>query len=112
MSGFMDDWMRLPVSQLKRLVKSRAGRVAELQMEIKILEGIMERKVSEGDLGGSSEPVRKVERPEKAERPAEQKEETPEQEAETEKAMPPEEAKSVQSKITGKSSDHAFKEID
>ena len=38
----MDEWLRLPVGQLKRLVKSRAGRIAELQMEIKILEGIIE----------------------------------------------------------------------
>ena len=102
----MDDWMKLPVSQLKRLVKGRAGRVAELQMEIKILEGIMERKVREGDLGGSV-PKQAAERPEKQDAD----EEAPE-EAKPEGAKPPEENKPVQSKITGKSSDHAFKEID
>jgi hypothetical protein len=106
----MEDWMRLPVFQLKRLVKSRAGRVAELQMEIKILEGIMDRKVREGDLGGSSpRPARK------AEKPAAQKEDADEEpfpEAEPEKGRPPEESKPAQSKITTQSSDHSFKEID
>jgi len=48
----MDEWKTLPLSQLKRLVKSRAGRIAELQMEIKILENIIEKKVREGDFGG------------------------------------------------------------
>ncbi len=102
----MEDWMRLPVSQLKRLVKGRAGRVAELQMEIKILEGIMERKVREGDLGESA--------PKQAVKKSENKDadkETP-GEAEPEGAKPPEENKPIQSKITTQSSDHSFKEID
>ena len=108
----MEEWMKQPVSYLKRLVKSRAGRIAELQMEIKILEGVIEKKVREGDLGGSA-PGEKAEKPsKKAESPKEdaEKEENPEgggsEEATPEKDEPKE------SKIKEKSSEHAFKEID
>jgi hypothetical protein len=96
----MEEWMRLPVTQLKRLVKSRAGRVAELQMEIKILEGVIERKVRDGDLGGN--PPRKTNP--KGEKPEGQEKEVRE-EAKEEKE--PELKKDIKP-----SSDHAFKEID
>lgn len=116
----MEDWMRLPLSQLKRLVKSRAGRVAELQMEIKILEGIMERKVREGDLGGPSPaPASKREKPEQPKNPVQPAPQEPRgQDAprEAPEGNPgsnnPPEDKPVQSKITGKSSEHAFREIE
>lgn len=124
----MDDWMRFPVSQLKRLVKSRAGRVAELQMEIKILEGIMEKKVREGDLGGTV-PEPSGEKTKGTERhvrqavigaPADEGSASPEGPAtpggsSPEGERPPEdkpEDKAEQSKITTKSSGHAFQEID
>ena len=103
--------MRLPVSQLKRLVKSRAGRIAELQMEIKILEGIMERKVSEGDLGGSgpeASPARKAE-PRKVEVKAA---ETAVQESPKQEPEQPESRQEVLTKVKEKSSDHAFQEIE
>ena len=109
----MQEWMKLPVSQLKKLVKSRAGRIAELQMEVKILEGIMEKKVQEGDLGGSAprQPAGGQENPGRAARePAKHK-------ASPEAAMPEEPEPSGteepgQTKITQASSNHAFKEID
>lgn len=97
----MEDWMKLPVTQLKRLVKSRAGRIAELQMEVKILEGVIEKKVSEGDLGGSAprKPAPKVEKPAEdgttEENPKEEENKEPEP-----------------TKIKEKSSSHAFHEID
>ena len=47
----MEDWKELPLSQLKKLVKSRAGRIAELQMEIKVLEGLIEARARSGDFG-------------------------------------------------------------
>ena len=110
----MEDWMKQSVTQLKRLVKSRAGRIAELQMEIKILEGIIDRKVKEGDLGGS--PPRKTQA--KAEKPAEREAASQENQEEShsgDKEATPEEEKPKeenQSKIKQKSSDHAFEEID
>lgn len=93
----MNEWMNIPVSQLKRLVKSRAGRIAELQMEVKILGGIIEKKVSEGDLGGSvpGKPAPEAGNPEK---PGE--------------AGPPAEKEPAETKIAEKSSNHAFQEID
>jgi outer membrane biosynthesis protein TonB len=104
----MEDWMKLPVSQLKRLVKSRAGRVAELQMEIKILEGIMEKKVSEGDLGGSAPRDSRPEPAKPKEKPVPEKADAPEEDQ-----APQEPGKQQdQTKIKEKSSDHAFKEID
>jgi hypothetical protein len=102
----MDEWTMLPVTQLKKLVKSRAGRIAELQMEVKILEGVIERKVREGDLGGSAP----KQAGEKAEKPGKEAKESPKGEAE--EAETPEEEKPEQSKIKEKSSEHAFKEID
>ena len=105
----MEEWMGQSVSQLKRLVKSRAGRVAELQMEIKILEGIIGKKVSEGDLGGSA-PQRDA-KPEKA-APEPIKEE-PKQDIKQEPIKEePAEEKPELSKINTKSSDHAFEEMD
>ena len=102
--------MRLPVSQLKRLVKSRAGRIAELQMEIKILEGIIDRKVREGDLGGSARSA-SPEKAKPAARPAEKKaEEKAEPAPEKEGKGPSEEPE--QTKINDQSSSHAFREID
>jgi hypothetical protein len=100
----MDEWMRLPVTQLKRLVKSRAGRVAELQMEIKILEGLIERKVRDGDLGGS--PPRKA-NPKNEEAKGQEKGVKEEAEEEEKPAKEPELNKDIKP-----SSDHAFKEID
>ena len=123
----MEEWMKTPVSQLKKLVKSRAGRVAELQMEIKILEGIIERKVSQGDLGGSMprQSTPKIASTTRAEPSMEDKleeevNETSSEKSETHEAgeMNPEtekksgEGNTEQTKITAKSSDHAFKEID
>lgn len=95
----MEEWTRLPVTQLKKLVKSRAGRVAELQMEIKILEGIIDRKVRDGDLGGDSPRKSNPKKDEPEEQEKEAKEENPEKEPELKKDIKP-------------SSDHAFKEID
>ena len=119
--------MKQPVSYLKRLVKSRAGRIAELQMEIKILEGIIDRKVREGDLGGSAPRTSAPAQMAKAEtaapksasevkpEPAIQPGTAPQQALET---KPAQEASSEQAsaadqtKITQKSSNHAFEEID
>lgn len=95
----MDEWMKVPVSQLKKLVKSRAGRIAELQMEVKILEGIIEKKVSEGDLGGS---VTRV-----AEKKA-----APVEKGLEEKEAPQQIQETNDSKIKDESSSHAFKEIE
>ena len=77
----MEEWIRLDLSQLKRLVKSRAGRIAELQMEIKIIEGIIESKIREGDLGYSKSSSPKKEKNPEPEEPEEPTE--PEQPAET-----------------------------
>jgi hypothetical protein len=106
---YMEEWMRQPVTQLKRLVKSRAGRIAELQMEIKILEGIIEKKVSEGDLGGSV-PRKPSPRP----GPSENEGTTAKQENLSEESGKEEPSKEEpeQSKIKEKSSSHAFQEID
>ena len=72
----MEDWMKLPVTQLKRLVKSRAGRIAELQMELKVIEGIIESKIRSGDFSGKELPKKDV--PSKTEqRPEPQKEQKP-----------------------------------
>ena len=106
----MEEWMRLPVSQLKRLVKGRAGRIAELQMEVKILEGIMEKKVREGDLGGSvpEKPAQKQAKPKARET---QEEHVPGNEG-TGQPSSSEVQEAEQTKITQASSDHAFREID
>lgn len=105
--------MNTPVSQLKKLVKSRAGRVAELQMEIKILGGIIEKKVAEGDLGGSAGESKPSTPPARPKEPSQvnpiQEEPAPAAEA---PAEPEEAAKEEQTKITKKSSNHAFQEID
>jgi hypothetical protein len=114
-SDFMEEWMKQPVSYLKRLVKSRAGRIAELQMEIKILEGIIDRKVRDGDLGGSprsapskSKPNAPAETAAKPAAPEPEKTEEPQAPAAAEEpAKEPE-----QTKISEKSSSHAFREID
>lgn len=111
----MEEWMKQSVSQLKKLVKSRAGRVAELQMEIKILEGIIGKKVSEGDLGGSAPAQQKAARPDKA--PPEPKKQAMKQEAKQDIKQgtlneEPAEEKAELSKINSKSSDHAFEELD
>jgi hypothetical protein len=103
----MEEWMKQSVSQLKKLVKSRAGRVAELQMEIKILEGIIGKKVSEGDLGGSAPAPQKAARHDKA--PPEPPKEVIKQKTTEEE---PAEEKTELSKINTKSSDHAFEELD
>lgn len=100
----MEEWMRQSVSQLKKLVKSRAGRIAELQMEIKILEGIIDRKVSQGDLGGSA-----TESPEKPAKPSTK--EAPKLEEPAKEPEKPEEKPQLE-KISKKSSDHAFEEMD
>jgi hypothetical protein len=99
----MEEWMKIPVSQLKRLVKSRAGRIAELQMEVKVLEGIIEKKVRDGDLGGQSPRKSTEKKPEP--RPEKETETGP---GEKEEDKTPEQ----ETKINNKSSDHAFKEID
>ncbi len=102
----MDEWMRQPVSHLKRLVKSRAGRVAELQMEIKILEGIIDRKVLQGEFGGSAQPAS----PEKREQPKAMTGNDKPAPAPNTEAQ--EETRQELSKISAKSSDHAFEELD
>jgi hypothetical protein len=109
--GEMEEWMRLPVSQIKKLVKSRAGRIAELQMEVKILEGIMEKKVREGDLGGSAprQAAQKQEKPKPAQEMPQKK--VPAKGG-PEEATSPEAQEPEQTKITRASSDHAFREID
>jgi len=56
----MEEWKELPLSQLKKLVKSRAGRVAELRMEIKVLEGLIEARARSGNFG---EPVKEEKAP-------------------------------------------------
>jgi hypothetical protein len=98
----MEEWMKQPVSHLKRLVKSRAGRVAELQMEIKILEGLIEKKVQDGDLGVSAPKSSRPERPSQ-EKPEKNKPEASNEEEPKRKEL---------SKINEKSSDHAFEEMD
>ena len=67
----MDDWKGLPLSQLKKLIKGRAGRIAELQMEIKVLEGLVEARVRSGDFG--EEKTEKAPPKEKAVKQAPQK---------------------------------------
>ncbi len=94
----MDEWRELPLSQLKRLVKSRAGRIAELQMEIKILENIIEKKVREGDFGGAAR-----QKPKKPS-PAEEKREEKKDMQDTQNTE--------QSKIQAPSSSHAFTELE
>ncbi|MFH1445589.1 MAG: hypothetical protein ABIF08_03860 [Nanoarchaeota archaeon] len=47
----MNEWKKLPVTELKRLVKSRSGRIAELQVEIDVLKSIINQKLDSGDLG-------------------------------------------------------------
>ena len=107
----MEEWMRLPVSQIKKLVKSRAGRIAELQMEVKILEGIMEKKVQEGDLGGSA-PGQAAQEQGKPKPAQEMPQKKVPAKAGPEEATSPEAQEPEQTKITQASSDHAFKEID
>ena len=72
----MEEWKTLSLSQLKRLAKGRAGRITELQMELKIIEGIMDAKIRSGDFGGAeqAEPKResqpkREEIPKETERP-------------------------------------------
>jgi len=70
----MEDWKNLSLSQLKRLAKGRAGRIAELQMEIRIIQGIMDAKIQSGDFGKTEreEPRKPVHRHEqKREQPKE-----------------------------------------
>ena len=56
----MSDWKKLRISHLKRLIKSRSGRIAELQIEIRQLEKIIDLKLDSGEFdfqlkGDSSE---------------------------------------------------------
>lgn len=81
----MNELNKLPVSKLKQLLKTRAGRIAELQIEIKVISAIIDQKVMTGDIGTAKTKVSK-----KKEKPTE----------------------SPQSKIKTSSSDHAFEEID
>lgn len=117
----MEEWMKQPVSYLKRLVKSRAGRVAELQMEIKILEGIIDKKVSEGDLGGSPRkaPSAKPNPPAQTPESGIESAGEPAKDGASGEAIESEipearvtEKETEQTKISQKSSSHAFKEID
>lgn len=104
----MEEWKGLHVGQLKRLVKGRAGRVAELQMEIKILEGIIEKKVREGDLGGARpRPKREA----RQERPGQEASQGPEKAA-GEDADNPAKEQAALTKVKEKSSEHAFEEIE
>lgn len=67
----MEEWKELPLSQLKRLVKSRAGRIAELRMEVKVLEGLIEARARSGDFGeGKREEPKRERPPERPEPPA------------------------------------------
>ena len=88
--------MRFDLSQLKRLVKSRAGRIAELQMEIKIIEGIIESKIKHGDLGSPKETAPKKEEPKK----------------EPESHEEPKEEKKELTKDIKPSSTHSFEEME
>ena len=125
----MDEWMKQPVSYLKKLVKSRAGRVAELQMEIKILEGIIVQKVSQGDLGGEAprkeaparpaqaapsggNPLEGTSPPHGTSEPGPAQVKVPEAGPDGEPAKEPVKEEGTQSKIINKSSSHAFQEID
>ncbi|MBU0898548.1 MAG: hypothetical protein KKB03_04580 [Nanoarchaeota archaeon] len=58
----MKEWKKLPVTELKRLVKSRSGRIAELEIEVGVLKSLINQKVESGDLGKSepNEPLEKV----------------------------------------------------
>jgi hypothetical protein len=85
---YMEEWKGLPLSQLKKLVKSRAGRIAELQVEIRVLEGIIEARAMSGDLGeekkqetGKEKVEKKQDRPAEKEgmRPSSQAGQNPEQ---------------------------------
>ncbi len=72
----MEEWKNLSLQQLKRLAKGRAGRIAELQMELKVIEGLIEAKIRSGDFSGKEPP--KKEAPRKPE-PAEGKKPEPQQ---------------------------------
>ena len=47
----MNEWKKLSVTELKRLVKSRSGRIAELEVEIGVLKSLINQKAESGDLG-------------------------------------------------------------
>ena len=98
----MEEWRDLDLSQLKRLVKGRAGRIAELQMEIKIIEGIIESKIREGDLRYLNE--RTPAKP--------RKEETMKEPDRSEEAQSTPEEKKDPSKDIKPSSNHSFEEIE
>lgn len=76
---------KLPVSKLKQLLKTRAGRIAELQIEIKVISSIIDKRVSSGDFETTKTKVSK------------KKQET---------------TNKPETKIKTASSDHAFQEID
>jgi hypothetical protein len=59
----MEDWKELSLQQLKRLAKGRAGRIVELQMELKIIEGIIESKIRSGDFSGKELPTKPEPKP-------------------------------------------------
>ncbi len=65
----MEEWKELSLHQLKRLAKGRAGRVAELRMELKVIEGIIEAKIRSGDFSGKELPTKDTRKPEQRPEP-------------------------------------------
>lgn len=127
----MEEWKELSLHQLKKLAKGRAGRIAELQMELKIIEGIIEAKIKSGNFSGKEIPEKEdAPRKPEPEPSKEQKPQTPQQAPEEPKPQEPlirpaaqpaqqqslgEEKKhpGFEKKEEPKSSNpHAFKEID
>ena len=60
----MQEWTKLPVIKLKKVLRSRAGRIAELQAEVQVLNILIVNKTNEGDLGTPVPKKPKVETPE------------------------------------------------
>ncbi len=88
----MEEWKELSLHQLKRLAKGRAGRIAELRMELKVIEGIIEAKIRSGDFSGKELPSNEVQRkPEqKAEPQREQKPQVPQEDSQQQSPKPQE----------------------
>jgi hypothetical protein len=82
----MEDWKELSLHQLKRLAKGRAGRIAELRMELKVIEGLIDAKIRSGDFSGKDIPKKEEGKPEQRQEP--QREQKPQQEEETKPQEP------------------------
>ena len=93
----MEDWKNLSLSQLKRLAKSRAGRIAELQMEVRIIEGIMDSKIRSGDFRAAPREERPQQKPESKEnKPETKKEESMSREPHVQHPQQPQSSQSQQ----------------